>query len=76
MHQLLKYFIIPSLFNKIPINEIIIDESTLKTRFCHFDPDASGEKSHNYNKNKRFLVASLLEMTALDPLWSELIDNN
>ena len=41
-----------------------INEFTQKTRFCHFE---RSEKSHNYYKNKRFLVASLLEMTVIEP---------
>jgi len=38
-------------------------ESALKTVFCHFE---QREESYNSNKNKRFLVATLLEMTNTD----------
>jgi len=38
-------------------------ESALKTVFCHFE---RREKSYNSNKNKSFLVATLLEMTNTD----------
>ncbi len=50
---------------------LIIHEFTVKTGFCHFDSDLSGEKSQNYNKNKRFLFASRNEV--IEPFKSELI---